>query len=358
MRALRQIATAACFAASLLAGGVEVALAQDPLKTDERRVTALADAFADVAKKASPSVVKVLSAGHDEIGYGAVIDDGSFVLTDGSMLAGLNEDRLEVRTSGGEVLLATIASRNEAFDVALIKIAGGRKLEPLPLGSSKKLAIGQWVVTVGTAPRPLAVGVVSALERRVEPHAEANAMDLFGLFSESAGPRRAYARVIQHDSPIDGEKYGAPLVDADGRLVGINVTNAYRGSAYAAPIDDVAKFLDDLKAGKPGPAIPRPGYMGVAIGTVRDPETAKRAGIMGRGIEIHEVEPGLPAAKGGLKGGDVILAVDGEKVQSPERFGQVIGATLPGQTIKVRVLRSGRELELPVTVTERPKRDE
>src|SRR5207302_410049 len=135
---------------------------------------------------------------------------------------------------------ATVLGRNEAYDVALLKVASGPALPALPIASSRKLAIGQFVVTVGTdAARPLAVGVVSALDRRVEPRAEAKAVDLFGLFAENAGPKRAYARVIQHDSPIDGDKHGAPLVDADGRLVGVNVANVYRGSAYAAPIDDV-----------------------------------------------------------------------------------------------------------------------
>jgi serine protease Do len=195
--------------------------------------------------------------------------------------------------------------------------------------------------------------VVSALSRRVEPRSKENqALDLFGLFSDNTGPRRAYARVIQHDSPIDGDKHGAPLCDADGRLVGINVANVYRGSAYAAPIDEIAAFLDDLKQGKAGPPLPRPGFIGVTVGAIRDRDLARELKVIGPGAEIHAVTPGLPADRAGLRSGDVVVRIDGERVGSLERFGQLVRSAAPGQTLRVRVLREGKEVEVGVVATE------
>ncbi len=334
------------------------ARAGEPVKTDERRTPVLLDAFAPVARKVAPSVVEVRSSGGDELGLGVAIDDGTYVLACGSSVERAAANHVEVRTAAGLRATGTILARNEAYDVALVRLeVRGARIEPLPLGRSAALGVGQWVIAVGTdGARPLAVGVVSALGRRVEPRStEAQAFDLFGLFTESGGPRRAYARVIQHDAAVDGERPGAPLVDAEGRLVGLNVAVAYRGSAYAAPIDEIASFLGELKAGRPGPALPRPGYIGVAIGSISDRDVAKKLGISGAGVQIHAVSDGLPAARAGLKAGDVVLAVDGEKVASADRFGHIVRAALPGAKLKVRVLRDGKdEVEIAVEATERP----
>ncbi|HVY62554.1 MAG TPA: trypsin-like peptidase domain-containing protein [Planctomycetota bacterium] len=372
MRAIARAAAAAsrglggaALLGAILLGGIPLrtARADEPAKTEERRTTTLAGAFADVAQKVAPSVVEVRTLSGDDLGFGVAIDDGTYVLTSRDVAEAAPNGQVQLHRGGGATewtAPASVAGSNEAYDVALLKVeARGAKLEPLPLGSSSKLAIGQWVVTVGTGgDRPVGVGVVSALRRRVEPHATAPAVDLFGLFSENGGPKRAYARVIQHDSPVDGEKAGTPLVDADGKLVGINLANPYRGSCYAAPIDDVAPFLDDLKAGKAGPPEPKPGYMGVVLGSASDPEVPKKLGIVGPGIEIHGVTKGFPAEKAGVKKGDIVLAVDGEKVRSTNRFGTIIAGHLAGEKVTVRVLREGKELDLPVVLTERPAENE
>lgn len=333
------------------------ALAADPVKTDDRRTATLAAAFAETAAKVAPSVVNVLSPEGDELGFGVAIEDGTYVLTSRSILERTGAAGwVELKGPRGTVGSASILGRNEAYDVALLKLqARGARLEPAALGRSGALAIGQWVVTMGAlGDRPLAVGVVSALGRRVEPRDGPQALDLFGLFTESAGPTRAYARVIQHDSPIDTDAHGAPLVDADGRLVGINVARAYRGSSFAAPIDEVRAFLDDLKAGRAGPAMPRPGFLGLTIGSIHDREVAKRVGVAGAGVEIREVAAGLAAEKAGLRKGDVVLAVGGSAVRSHEAFGKAVREALPGSTLSIRILRDGEELEINAVVGERP----
>jgi putative serine protease PepD len=335
------------------------ARADEPTRTEERRSSTLAAAFAPIAARASVATVAVLSVEGDELGYGVAVEDGRTILTSRSILERVAGRAVAIRTASGDAGTATILGRNEAYDVAALGVATRLpRLEAATLGRSGSLAVGQWVVSVGASgSAALAVGVVSALGRRVEPRpGEAQAVDLFGLFSENGGPRRAYARVIQHDGPIDGDKHGAPLFDAEGRLVGVNVANVYRGSSYAAPIDDVMGFLGDLKAGRPGPALPRPGYLGVAVGVIADPAIVKSRAIAGTGVEIREVQPGLPAAKAGLRPGDVVLGVGGEKVRSLERFGLLVRAATPGETLVVRILRGGKdELEVPVVVGERPE---
>jgi serine protease Do len=326
-----------------------------PVKTDARRNAALLEAFGDLARKVAPSVATIATPAGDEVGLGTAIGDGTLILTSKTILEGAPEV-LVVRSASGGSAQAVVLARNDAYDVALVKLRGGLDLAPLPLGSSRGLAAGDWVVTCGPAPRPLAVGVVSALERRVEPRPEARgALDLFGIMNENSGPTRAYARVIQHDSPLDASRAGgAPLVDKEGRLVGINVATAYRGSAYAAPIDDVKTFLEDMKAGRPGPEMPRPGYLGVALAPPRDAAAARARGARGPGVEIRQVLPGEAAAKAGLRAGDIVLAIDGEAAGSPERLSQLVRSKDPGATVRVRVLREGTEVDVPVTLGARP----
>jgi len=338
------------------------ARADDPVKTEERRASSLAAAFAPVARAASASVVAVRLPSGEELGFGVALEDGRTILTSRSILERAGVGPVVVATSKGESAAATIAGRNEAYDVAVLTLAvKPASLLPIAVGASRGLAIGQWVVTVGTAAeKPLAVGVVSALARRVEARPEeAQAFEIFGLFNENGGPKRSYARVIQHDAPIDGDKHGAPLVDASGNLVGVNVANAYRGSSYAAPIDDVLPFLADLKAGRPGPAMPRPGFLGVAVGAIADAALAKARGIVGVGVEIKEIQPGQAAEKAGLRAGDVVLSVAGLPVRSLERFGLVVRDLAPGATVVVRVLRGGRdEVDVKVVVGARPEGSE
>jgi len=251
-----------------------------------------------------------------------------------------------------------VLGRNEAFDVALLRTRGTLRLPPLAFGSSRALAPGDFVVSVGTAPEPIAVGVVSVLGRRVEAQPESQAIDFFGrLFTDGTGPRRAYAEVIQHDSPIEPHELGAPLVEKNGRLVGINVATVYRGSAFAAPIDRIASFLEDLKAGNPGPALPKPGFIGVQLGPISPANRAGLPFVDGPGAEIAVVLPGRSADRAGIRAGDVVLAIDGTPIDSMEGLVRLVRQTEPGRTLIFRLFRSGKTLEIPVVVGERGPND-
>lgn len=329
---------------------------REPIKTSERRNATLSAAFRDVARNVAPSVVEVRTPEGDELGYAVAIGDGTRFLTSRSILDALSGPQVVLRCGDGRAAPAGIAGRNEAYDVALLRTARPFSVRPLPMGRSADLAIGAFVVSVSVDPRePLAAGVVSALDRRVEPRKEVAALDLFGLFSDGAGPRRAYASVIQHDSPLDAARYGGtPLVDSQGRLVGINVASVYRGSCFAAPIDDVARFLDDLDAGRPGPSMPKPGYLGVSIGPVERPEVRAARGLSGPGVEVRALAPGEAAERAGIRAGDVILSIDGEAVGSPERLARIVRARRPGDTVRVLLFREGKEIEISVMLGERP----
>ncbi len=335
-----------------------------PIPASGGRNDTLTGGFADIAAKAAPSVVEIGSPdGGDGVGYGVAVEDGTFVLTGRTVIdaleaaGGAGRGVVGVRRGGrgGPSGLATVVAVNEAYDVALLELRpGGRlKLAPLPYGKSSGLEVGQWVVTAGTGGRPLAVGVVSALDRRVEAREAVPALDLFGLFGdENRGPLRPYARGIQHDSPIDAEKHGAPLVDAEGRLVGVNVANVYRGSSYAAPLDDILAFLPDLKAGRPGPAAPREGFLGIALAPLDAPRLAELG--LPHGVEITSVSPGLAADVAGLKAGDVIVSIGGVPAETLDVVRQAIRNTLPGKEIDVTIARGGERLTLRATVGSKP----
>ncbi len=353
------LAAALATTAVLLASApARLARAQDaePVKTSERRAASLRAAFARLAARAAPAVVEVRSLAGDELGLAVAIRDGTLLLTCRSILETVPGPEVVVRAADGRAARATVLGRNEAYDVALLRLRSGPPLPALPLGRSADLGVGSWVVAVGTTGEaPLAVGVVSALDRRVEPRREVPALDVFGLFSDGSGPRRAYESVIQHDAPIDASRHaGSPLLDSSGRLVGINVASVYRGSSFAAPIDAVSAFLDDLAAGLPGPPLRRPAFLGVSVGPIDREEIRAAHGLRGPGARVVGLAPGAAAERAGIREGDAILEIEGEPVHAAEHLGHLVRLRKPGDTVRLRVLREGREIDLRVTLGERP----
>lgn len=350
-------ARGAC-SALLLAGGLLLApaapaRAEEPIETDQRRQGSLDQAFEAVTARVVDSVAEVRSAGGDPLGLGVMVEDG-LVLTTLDALHDLHGQDAVVRGRGGSAP-ARVLARNEAFGVALLRVQGdGARLRPAVMYPADMPEVGRFVIAVGTERAPLAVGVVSAINRRVEKAARPPGVDFFGVLSESQGPARDYVRVIQHDGALTADHRGSALVDSEGRLVGVNLASAYRGSSYAIAASDIRHLLPDMREGRPGPSAPPNGWLGVSIGPLSEVKKAV-LGTQGLGAEVHAVIEGSPAEAAGLQVGDVIRAIDNRPIEHAEAVGYTLRGKPPGTKVQVVVFRDGKNVPFTVTLADRPE---
>lgn len=274
------------------------------------------------------------------LGSGFIID-GGLVLTNNHVVAGADEIKIyftedeNEKPSDGEIV-----GRDLELDLALIKVKTERTLTPIPLGDSGKLQVGEMVMAVGNPfgeGHSVSHGIISAKERSV--------------------PDLTFARYLQTDAPINPGNSGGPLVNLKGEVIGIN--NAIRAGAqgigFAIPIDAVKEVLPQLKSKG---SVTR-GYIGVGISELTE-EIAPKVGAPKdlKAPFVTQVAPQGPGEKAGLKPYDVILELDGKKVKNGEELVRVVTAVPVDQTVKIKFLRSGKEMTLSIKIGKRPTGDE
>ena len=242
-----------------------------------------------------------------------------------------------VRPDGRDVP-ATLAGRDPGTDLAVLRVVDADADFPVAdVGDAGSLAVGHMVLAVGHGPRA-SWGVLSALGGRWQTW-RGGEID----------------RLLRLDLTLYPGFSGGPLVDADGRVVGINTSGLSRRLELAIPVSTVARVADELVArGR----VSR-GYLGVGLQPVRLPESAKRAvGAAGDvGLIVVNLEPDGPAATGGLFLGDVLVAVDGTAVGAPDAVQAMLASRPVGSAVTATVLRAGSAAEIRITVGERPARD-
>lgn len=362
MKTLVRLAPALLFLAPVLAqdqGEKPARKVLDPAVAG--RNATLRKGLAEAARKAAPAVVQVRAEGR-LVGYGALLE-GGWVLTAESV-ANQGSGRFELAGPAG-----TFAAARGGLDrdrgVALLRLAG-QAPAGIALGRSADLAVGQFIACAGVDGEPISAGVVSALGRRVERSEEAMGGNfLLALFSDGTnqGHARDYGAVVHHDAPLLPEELGAPLVDAQGRLVGINVATPWRGSTHAIPIDAITPALEALKTNAPPPPpvagptaprrdapqadAPRPGSAWLGV-YGEDAPRAQVPAIYPAGLLVQTAEG--PAAEAGIQPGDVIVLVEGEAFRTLDDLGVQLGKRKPGQKLKLGLVREKKLLELEVTL--------
>ena len=266
-------------------------------------------------------------------GSGFVISADGYVVTNNHVVDDF--DKIDVVFLDGTKLPARIVGRDAATDVALLKVTTDRSLPSLPLGDSDKTRPGDWVVAIGNPfglENTVTAGIVSAKHRR----------SLGG-----DGPR--YSDFIQTDAAINPGNSGGPLVNLSGEVVGINtmiVTDRNVGIGFAIPANMAKQVLPQLRStGR----VTR-GKLGVGIQPV-DSDAAEFLGLSSpQGALVQSVEEGSPAARAGIKQGDVIVAFNGKAIGQMDELPQLVAATPVGAKSRVTIVRKGKRQEFDVTI--------
>jgi serine protease Do len=267
-------------------------------------------------------------------GSGFVIDPTGFIVTNNHVVG--SADKIVVVLTDGTELPAKLIGTDELTDVALIKVEPAAPLPAASWGDSQALEVGDWVVAAGNPfglGGSVTAGIVSARGR-----------DL------GAGP---FDDFIQIDAPINPGNSGGPLFNADGKVVGMNSaiyspTGSSVGIGFAIPSELVRRVVAELRTkGR----IDR-GWLGA---TVQDVETNR--GIPA-GAGIAAIDRNGPAARAGLRPGDIVTALNGHPVDGARALIKGVALTPPGEVVRMSVRRGGRPLELNVTVGRRPHIEE
>jgi S1-C subfamily serine protease len=323
------------------ASGEPAAPAPAGTASEPRSVTSIYD-------KVSPGVVFVSARGGNgrlpfdgpgggraASGSGFVIDDQGYIVTNDHVVEGANAFTVRFGDESSKPITAKLIGRDPSTDVAVLKIdpkdvKGG--LKPVVLGSSKGLRPGQAAIAIGSPfglSGTVTSGIISALNREID---SPNGFKISGA--------------VQTDAAINPGNSGGPLIDADGRVIGINSQIATNGSAsntgvgFAVPIDTVKEVVPQLKAhGKIDRA-----YLGVA--------TVPSGGR--DGAVVDTVSPGGPAAGTELRNGDKITSIDGKPIANPSDLGTLVLSKKPGDTVQIKVVRGSDTRTIDVKLGERP----
>lgn len=280
------------------------------------------------------------------LGSGFIVEKDGYILTNYHVVRHASETVVTLAKGATEVkkeYKAKIVAIDKKIDLALLKIEPEEELFPLKLGSSEKVKVGEWVMAIGNPlgfSGTVTVGVVSATSRDVG--------DEF------------YNKFIQTDASINVGNSGGPLLNTDGEVIGINsvivttgLSQGNIGLGFAIPIDLVKSIYDDLKVGAP-----RHGWMGVYIQPMTDRTRRAFDVPFEGGALVSDVQPDSPASQAGIEPRDLIIELDGVKVESARDLPRMVSARRPGERVKLTIFRSGREIELPIVLGSAPESDD
>ncbi|MEU6802732.1 trypsin-like peptidase domain-containing protein [Streptomyces neyagawaensis] len=307
------------------------------------------DSVAGIAASALPSVVTLHVSGSDAQGTGTgfVLDKRGHILTNNHVVEPAGDDgEITVTFSGGETADASLVGRDSGYDLAVVKVSGVDGLKPLPLGNSDDVRVGDPVVAIG-APFDLAntvtSGIISAKERPITAGGD-------------GGDRSdvSYVDALQTDAPINPGNSGGPLVDVNARVIGINSAIRSAGSSesdggqagsiglgFAIPINQGKRVAEELiNTGKATHPV---------IGVTLDMDYSGDGARVGDDSD-GTVKEGGPADRAGIRAGDVITAVDGQRVHSGDELIVKVRAHRPGDRLELTVQRDGGEQKVTLTL--------
>jgi serine protease Do len=306
--------------------------------------------FADLAESVLPAVVSIQVTSREEAeprrpadrrrgrgehlvqgaGSGFIIEPSGIIVTNGHVVG--NATRVVVTTQDGTEYPARVMGVDDLTDLALVKITARAPLAAVSLGRSAQMRVGQWVMAAGNPfglGGSVTAGIVSARGRDI-----------------GAGP---FDDFIQTDAPINPGNSGGPLFNMAGEVIGINTaiyspSGASAGIGFAVPSDLARGVIEALIRGG---RVER-GWLGVSVAD------AEEQGRGRRGAVIMGVERNSPAARAGLRQGDLVTALNGETVTTSRALVRGVAVLPPGETVRLTLQRGGRQQEIAVQIGRRP----
>ncbi|CAM5783493.1 S1C family serine protease [Cellulomonas persica] len=295
------------------------------------------------AVQASVVAIETTSSSGTALGSGVVIDDEGHIVTNNHVVAGAQDDQVEVTLTDGRIFTADVVGTDPTTDLAVIKLVDPPSdLQPAALGTSEGVRVGQAVMAVGNPlglQSTVTTGIVSAIDRPVSTQDE-------------SGSETTVTNAIQVDASVNPGNSGGPLFDAQGRVIGINssiaTTSQQSGSiglGFAIPVDLVKNVAGQLI--ESGTA--KHAFLGVGL----DDGTATADGVTRAGAVVKQVNEGSPAAKAGLEVDDVVVGIDGDAVGGAESLTAFVRAHASGDQVTLTVVRDGKAIDVEVTLATR-----
>ena len=268
-------------------------------------------------------------------GSGFVVDKDGHILTNNHVVDGA--DKITVTMSDGKTYEAEVLGKDPTFDLAVIKVNPETDLAALELGDSETIEVGEWVVAIGNPygfEHTVTVGVISAKNRSI--HTRDVNFDGF----------------LQTDAAINPGNSGGPLIDMDGKVIGINtaIIPYAQGLGFAIPVNMAKQIMDDLVTfGKV-----KRGWLGISVQNLTK-EFAEAYNVEEEsGIIVGDVFPDSAAERAKLERGDVVVSVNGEQVKDVQWFVNKIRAQTPGSELSMKVVRGGKTIDIKATLDEIP----
>jgi serine protease Do len=268
------------------------------------------------------------------LGSGFIISEDGYIITNNHVVE--KADDIKVILEDGESYKANIIGKDPKTDLALVKIEPKHKLNAVTLGRSNTLEIGDWVVAIGNPfglGNTVTAGIISAKGRSL------------GL--------GAYDDFIQTDAAINPGNSGGPLFNLNGEVVGVNtaIIAGGQGIGFAIPVDMARNVVEQLQ--NKGKVVR--GWLGVLVQQIT-PEIAESLNLnQPEGALVSDVTPDGPADKAGIKRGDIIVAVDGNKIEDMPDLPKTVATNKPGTVSKLTYIRNGKEKTVDLTLGELPE---
>ncbi len=270
-------------------------------------------------------------------GSGVIVDANGYILTNSHVVE--NADQIKVRLNGDQKEYdAKLIGTDRETDLAILKIEAGRKLPAAKIGNSDAVQVGDWAVAIGSPfglEATVTAGIISAKGRDITP--------------------QQFQHFIQTDAAINPGNSGGPLLNINGEVIGVNTAIAtqsggYQGVGFALPINTAVKVYNQIiKSGR----MTR-GSIGVQLNQRADEALLKVYGAS-HGAFVQGVEPGSPADKAGLKREDVIIAMDGKKIENSDELVNIVADSEVGKTATLTIIRDGQKKDVQVTIGDRMK---
>ena len=270
-------------------------------------------------------------------GSGVIVSQDGLVLTNNHVVEGTQQ--IKVTLLSGKTFPGRVIGRDPFSDLAVVKVETSERLPAAALGRSSSLRVGQMAVAVGNPfglGHTVTVGVISALNRSIQV------------------PNLVIENLIQTDAAINPGNSGGALADSSGALIGINtaIVQQAQGIGFAIPIDTARVIMDQLiSRGR----VVRP-YAGLVWGGDVDANIARQYSLpVDHGIIVREVDADGPAARAGIRQGDIIVALDGRRIDNWNDFIRELFTKKPGDRVRVEIARDGDRRTVDLTLAERPR---